>query len=179
MAGNSFGTRFRITSFGESHGKGIGVVVDGMPPGIEIDPAAIQLQLDRRKPGQSQVTTPRKEHDQVEILSGVFEGKSTGTPIAMFIANRNQKAETTTSTGTSTGLDMQISATTRNMASGTTGAVAGVREEKPRPGLPPGHLHVCSLKPGVSGSRHGPLRPQALGAKPAILPPWRKPDEGL
>ncbi|WP_020611617.1 chorismate synthase [Sediminispirochaeta bajacaliforniensis] len=92
MAGNSFGTRFRITSFGESHGKGIGVVVDGMPPGIEIAPAAIQFQLDRRKPGQSQVTTPRKENDQVEILSGVFKGKSTGTPIAMFIANRNQKS---------------------------------------------------------------------------------------
>jgi chorismate synthase len=92
MAGNSFGSRFSITTFGESHGKAIGVVVDGMPPSIPVDTAFIQRELDRRRPGQSSVTTPRKERDRVEILSGLFEGVSTGTPIAMVIANTDQKS---------------------------------------------------------------------------------------
>lgn len=89
---NSFGVRFRFTTFGESHGKAIGCVVDGVPAGLSIDEAFIQKQLDRRRPGQSKFTTARKEADQVEILSGVFEGKSTGTPIAMVIFNKDQKS---------------------------------------------------------------------------------------
>ena len=89
---NSFGIKFRITTFGESHGKAIGCVVDGVPAGLEIDEAFIQSELDRRKPGQSDLTTARKEGDRVEILSGVFEGKSTGTPIALVIFNQDQKS---------------------------------------------------------------------------------------
>ncbi len=91
MAGNTFGKLFKITTFGESHGKGIGVVIDGCPAGIELDLAHIQEQLDRRKPGQSKLVTQRKEADEFDILSGVFEGKTTGTPITLFIANTNQK----------------------------------------------------------------------------------------
>jgi len=91
MAGNIFGNLFKITTFGESHGRGIGVVIDGCPAGIELDLVYIQNQLNRRKPGQSKIVTQRKEADEFEILSGVFEGKTTGTPIALFIANTNQK----------------------------------------------------------------------------------------
>lgn len=92
MAGSSYGTIFRITTWGESHGKGVGVVVDGCPAGLELSEADIQLYLNRRKPGQSKFATPRKEDDTVEILSGVFEGKTTGTPISMVVWNRNQKS---------------------------------------------------------------------------------------
>jgi chorismate synthase len=90
---NSFGKRFVFTTFGESHGKALGCVVDGVPAGIEIDETFIQSELDRRKPGQNEFATARKEGDIVEILSGVFEGKSTGTPIAMVIFNTNQKSK--------------------------------------------------------------------------------------
>jgi len=90
---NSLGTLFRITTFGESHGAGIGVVIDGCPSGLDIDQAFIQTQLTRRKPGQSKITTQRKESDEYEILSGVFEGKSTGTPIAIMIWNRDAKSK--------------------------------------------------------------------------------------
>ena len=90
---NRFGIRFSFTTFGESHGKAIGCVVDGVPAGLEIDEAFIQSELDRRKPGQNAYATARKEADAVEILSGVFEGRSTGTPIAMVIYNTNQKSK--------------------------------------------------------------------------------------
>ncbi len=87
---NTLGNSFKITSFGESHGKAIGIVVDGMPANIDIDIQFIQQQLDKRKPGQSAITTQRKESDQFEIISGVFEGKSTGAPITILIPNTNQ-----------------------------------------------------------------------------------------
>ena len=90
MAGSSFGNIFKITTWGESHGKGVGVVVDGCPAGIPLCEEDIQIYLNRRKPGQSKFTTPRKEDDAVEILSGVFEGKTTGTPISMVVWNKNQ-----------------------------------------------------------------------------------------
>ena len=90
---NSFGTLFKITTFGESHGKALGVTIDGCPAGIEIDESFIQSELERRKPGQSKITTQRKEPDSFEILSGVFEGKSTGTPLAMVIHNTDQKSK--------------------------------------------------------------------------------------
>ncbi|MCL4117581.1 UNVERIFIED_CONTAM: hypothetical protein GTU68_001677 [Idotea baltica] len=93
MAGNVFGTLFKISTFGESHGKGIGVVIDGCPAGLKIDLPFIQSELERRKPGQSKIVTQRKEGDEVEILSGVFEGIATGTPIAMFIKNKDQKSK--------------------------------------------------------------------------------------
>ncbi len=90
---NSFGKRFVFTTFGESHGRALGCVVDGVPAGIEIDEKFIQSELDRRKPGQNEFATARKEGDVVEILSGIFEGVSTGTPIAMVIFNTNQKSK--------------------------------------------------------------------------------------
>jgi chorismate synthase len=91
MAGNVLGNHFRITTFGESHGRAIGAVIDGVRPGLPIDLAFIQHELDRRRPGQSKVTTTRNEADRVEILSGVYEGKTTGTPICMIIWNTDQK----------------------------------------------------------------------------------------
>ena len=89
---NSFGKIFKFTTFGESHGKAIGVVVDGVPAGIKIDENFIQSEMDRRKPGKNRFATARSEDDKVEILSGVFEGVSTGTPISMVIFNKNQKS---------------------------------------------------------------------------------------
>jgi len=91
--GNSFGKLFRISTFGESHGAAIGVIIDGCPAGLEIDESFIQSELDRRKPGQSKITTQRKEDDTFEILSGVFEGKSTGAPIAIVIENQDQRSK--------------------------------------------------------------------------------------
>ena len=93
MAGNSFGHLFRLTTFGESHGKALGGIIDGCPAGIELDLEQIQLELNRRKPGQSAIVTQRKEPDTVEIYSGVFEGKTTGTPIGFAIHNTNQKSK--------------------------------------------------------------------------------------
>lgn len=87
---NTFGRIYRLTSFGESHGQGIGGVIDGCPAGVKLDMEFIQAELDRRRPGQSSITTPRKEADKVEFLSGVFEGKTTGTPIGFLIRNDNQ-----------------------------------------------------------------------------------------
>ena len=86
---NSFGNIFRLTTFGESHGLAVGGVVDGMPSGIPVDEAYIQSELDRRRPGQSRITTPRDEKDKVKILSGVFRGVSTGTPIGFLVENTN------------------------------------------------------------------------------------------
>ena len=91
MAGNSYGTLFRITTFGESHGESLGGIIDGCPPGLELDLNAIYLDLQRRKPGQSSIVSQRKEEDEVQLLSGIFEGKTTGTPIGFIIKNTNQK----------------------------------------------------------------------------------------
>jgi len=90
---SSFGQLFRVTTFGESHGPAVGVVVDGLPPGIDIDVTLIQRELDRRRPGQSALTTQRQEADQVQVLSGLFEGKSLGTPIAMLVANTDARSK--------------------------------------------------------------------------------------
>lgn len=93
MAGNTFGEMFKITTFGESHGAAVGVIVDGVTPGVEMDEAYIQIQMDRRKPGQSSVTSPRKEYDIVHILSGVFEGRTTGTPLFVILHNHDMRPE--------------------------------------------------------------------------------------
>ncbi|GAC1370103.1 MAG: chorismate synthase [Hymenobacter sp.] len=90
---NTFGTLFRITTFGESHGAGIGVIIDGCPAGVAVEAAHIQAALDRRRPGQSDLTTPRKEADTVQIQSGLFEGLTTGTPISLFIPNADQRSD--------------------------------------------------------------------------------------
>ncbi len=93
MSGNTLGLVFSVTSFGESHGPGIGCIVDGCPPGLALCAADIQLDLDRRKPGTSRHVTQRRESDTVEILSGVFDGKTTGTPIALLIRNEDQRSK--------------------------------------------------------------------------------------
>ncbi|MNJ95042.1 Chorismate synthase [compost metagenome] len=93
MAGNTFGKIFTLTTFGESHGDAIGGIIDGCPPGITLDIEAIQKDLDRRKPGQSSIVTQRKENDEVQFLSGIFEGKTTGTPIGFIVPNTNQKSD--------------------------------------------------------------------------------------
>lgn len=93
MAGSSFGRQFVVSTWGESHGKGIGVVIDGCPAGLFLCEEVIQPYLDRRKPGQTKYATPRKEEDKVEILSGVFEGKTTGTPISMIVYNQSQRSK--------------------------------------------------------------------------------------
>ena len=91
--GNTFGHLFRVTTFGESHGGGVGVVVDGCPPRLKISTEEIQFELDRRRPGQSKITTPRKEADRCEILSGIFEGQTTGTPISILVRNQDQRSQ--------------------------------------------------------------------------------------
>lgn len=93
MSGNTFGSLFKLTSFGESHGKAVGGVIEGVMPGMELDEEFIQSELNRRKPGQSSITTPRDEDDRVEFLSGVFEGKTTGTPIGFLIWNKDQRSK--------------------------------------------------------------------------------------
>ena len=92
MAGSTYGTLFRITTWGESHGPAIGVVIDGCPSGLSLSEEDIQKQLDRRKPGQSKFTTKRNESDTVQILSGVFEGKTTGTPISVIVYNQDPRS---------------------------------------------------------------------------------------
>lgn len=92
MSGNTFGHLFRVTTFGESHGPGLGVIIDGVPAGLRLDPEQIQHDLDRRRPGQSKVSTMRKEADEVEILSGVMDGVTTGTALAMLIRNTDQRS---------------------------------------------------------------------------------------
>lgn len=93
MAGNTFGEVFKVTTYGESHGPAIGVVIDGVPPGIALTESDIQFDLDRRRPGQSKITTQRQEDDKAEILSGVFEGKTTGTALAMLIRNKDHRSK--------------------------------------------------------------------------------------
>ena len=123
MAGSNTGTIFQITTWGESHGKGVGVVVDGCPSGLPLSEEDIQIYLNRRKPGQSKYTTPRTEADRVEILSGVFEGHTTGTPISMIVRNENQHSKTTVILPAVTVRDMQITVLMPNTASGITAAV--------------------------------------------------------
>src|SRR6185369_12214410 len=93
MAGNSFGELFRITTFGESHGGSVGVVIDGCPPGLAISQADIQKELDRRRPGQSSITTPRSEYDEIHIMSGVYEGTTTGMPIMLVAQNKDTRSQ--------------------------------------------------------------------------------------
>jgi hypothetical protein len=91
--GSTYGSAFRVTTFGESHGKGVGCIIDGVPPRLNISEEEIQLELDRRRPGQSIITTPRKEEDRAEILSGVYNGVTLGTPIAIVVRNKDQKSQ--------------------------------------------------------------------------------------
>ena len=121
MSGNTLGTLFAITSFGESHGPAIGCVVDGCPPGMELSVADIQSDLDRRRPGTSRHVTQRQEADQVEILSGVYEGRTTGAPICLLIRNTDQRSKAQamliTAIGTSTAFVIRAAAAVRLPAS--------------------------------------------------------------
>jgi len=126
MAGSTIGNKFTITTWGESHGKALGVVVDGCPAGLPLCGEDIQIFLDRRKPGFSQFSTPRKESDTVEILSGIFEGKTTGTPISMMVRNTSQRSG---DYGDIQG--MQTTLLIRSMVSETIEAADDHQEERP------------------------------------------------
>ena len=115
MSGNSFGSSFIVTTFGESHGVALGCIVDGCPPGLELCEEDIQKELDKRKPGSSKYTTQRKEDDEVEILSGVFEGKTTGTPIGYLLEIRIKNLRTMINSKMFLGLLMQIMFIQKNM----------------------------------------------------------------
>lgn len=136
MAGSSFGNLFRITTWGESHGKGIGVVVDGCPAGLSLCEEDIQKFLDRRKPGQSKFTTQRRESDTVEILSGVFEGKTTGTPISMMVWNKDQHSADYSEIASYYRPDMPISVLTKNTDFVITAAADVPRGAKRSDALP-------------------------------------------
>ena len=132
MAGSTFGTLFRMTTWGETHGKGVGVVVDGCPAGLSLCEEDVQKYLNRRKPGQSKYTTKRKEDDQVEILSGVFEGKTTGTPISMAVFNKDQHQKIIRQLKMYIVRDMQIIHLIRNMVFVITAVVDVLQEERQR-----------------------------------------------
>ena len=129
MNQSSFGNKFTVTTWGESHGKALGAVVDGCPAGLPLCEEDIQIFLDRRKPGQSRYTTARKEGDLVEILSGVFEGKTTGTPISLMVKNTDQRSRDYGNIPTARG--MQIILLTRNTDSAITVEVADLPGAKP------------------------------------------------
>ena len=131
MAGSTLGTIWKITTWGESHGAGVGVVIDGCPAGLPLTEEDVQSYLDRRKPGQSRFTTQRQEGDNVEILSGVFEGCTTGTPIAMFVKNQDQRSKITAILWNFTALDTQTTLLIRNTVFGIIEAAAGLLEGKP------------------------------------------------
>ena len=131
MNKSTFGKLFTVTTWGESHGKALGAVVDGCPAGLELDESHIQKYLNRRKPGQSRYTTARKEGDQVEILSGVFEGKTTGTPISLMVRNMDQRSGDYGNIAYSYRPGHADLPLIPNMASGITGAAGVPPEEKP------------------------------------------------
>lgn len=130
MAGSSFGTLFCMTTWGETHGKGVGVVVDGCPAGLSLCEEDIQKYLNRRKPGQSKYTTKRKEDDKVEILSGVFEGKTTGTPISMAVLIKTSIQKITLQSRIFTVRAMQIIHLIRSMVSVIIAVAAVLQEER-------------------------------------------------
>jgi chorismate synthase len=137
MAGNTFGSLFCVTSFGESHGPAIGCVVDGCPPGMELNAADIQHELDRRKPGTSRHVTQRRESDTVEILSGVFEGRTTGTPIALLIRNEDQRSKDYGDIAEKFRPGHADYTYWQNTASATIAAAAAPRRARPRCASPP------------------------------------------
>ena len=130
MAGSSFGEAFRISTWGESHGAALGVVVDGVPAGLRLDTNRIQEFMDRRKPGQSKFTTARKEADAIEILSGVFEGKTTGTPISMMVRNADQHSKDYSNIAEIFRPGMRITLFMKNMESEIIAAAADPAAER-------------------------------------------------
>lgn len=142
MAGSTYGNVFRIMTWGESHGKGVGVTIDGCPAGLALCEEDIQKYLDRRKPGQSRYATARKEGDQVEILSGVFEGKTTGTPIAMMVKNTDHRSHDYSAIMDVYRPDTRITVLMKNTGSGITGGGGRSSARKPLPGWQWERLHA-------------------------------------
>jgi len=132
MAGNSIGQLFKVSTFGESHGVALGGVVDGTPAGLEITEADLQIDLDRRKPGQSRYTTQRREDDQIKILSGVFEGKTTGTSIGLLIENTDQRSKDYGKIKMCFAQVMAITLTGTNTACAIIAAVVALLRVKPQ-----------------------------------------------
>lgn len=128
MAGSIYGDIFTVSTWGESHGKGLGVVVDGCPAGLSLCEEDVQYFLDRRKPGETKYSTPRKEGDKVKILSGIFEGKTTGTPIAMMVENTSQKSADYSEIASYYRPGHADYTFDKNTGSGTTGAEGDHRE---------------------------------------------------
>ena len=137
MSQSTFGKKFTVTTWGESHGKALGTVVDGVPAGLFLTEADIQAYLDRRKPGQSRYTTARNEGDEVEILSGIFEGQTTGTPISMIVRNKDQRSRDYGNIAQTYRPDMQILVLTVNMVFATTEAADVPLDVRPSAELPP------------------------------------------
>jgi chorismate synthase len=127
MSGNTFGQLFAVTNFGESHGPAIGCVIDGCPPGMDLSEADIQPDLDRRRPGTSKFVTQRNEPDAVQILSGVYQGKTTGTPICLLITTPTSAARTTATSCKPSARATPTTATGASTASATRAAVAALR----------------------------------------------------
>ncbi len=140
MSGNTFGKLFTVTTFGESHGPALGAIVDGCPPGLALSEADLQRDLDRRRPGSSRHTTQRREPDQVKILSGVFEGRTTGTPIGLAIENPTSAPRTTPRSRRSSAPRMPTTPITTSTAFATTAAAAVPARVRPR----------CASLPGPS-----------------------------
>ena len=140
MAGNTFGKFFTVSIFGESHGIALGGVVDGCPPGLALCEEDLQVDLDRRKPGTSRYTTARREDDEVQILSGVFEGKTTGTSIGLLIKNKDQRSQDYSNIANRFARGMRIIPTSKNTVCETTAEVAAHRLARLRFGLPRGGL---------------------------------------
>jgi chorismate synthase len=137
MSGNTFGTLFAVTNFGESHGPAIGCVIDGCPPGMELSAADIQPDLDRRRPGTSRHVTQRQEADQVEILSGVYEGRTTGTPICLLIRNTDQRSKDYSAIARPSARATPTTPTCRSTACAIRAAAAGPRPASRRQWWPP------------------------------------------
>ena len=135
MAGSIYGRLFQISTWGESHGKGIGVVIDGCPAGLSLSEEDIQVYLDRRKPGQSQFTTGRKESDMAQIWSGVFEGRTTGTPISILVQNQDQRSRDYGNIMNTYRRDTQIIHLMKSMVSVITEEGDALPEEKLLPEL--------------------------------------------
>ena len=140
MAGNTIGQLFRVTTFGESHGLALGCIVDGVPPGIPLTEADLQHDLDRRRPGTSRYTTQRREPDQVKILSGVFEGVTTGTSIGLLIENTDQRSQDYGAIKDVSARDTLTTPTSRNMACATIAAAVVPLRVKPPCAWPQGRL---------------------------------------
>src|SRR3954465_42617 len=134
---NSFGKIFSISTWGESHGPSVGVVIDGVPPALPLNESEVQADLDRRRPGQSEITTPRKEADAVEFLSGLFEGRTTGHPIAMLVRTPTPGPGPTTRCAGLSGPRTPISLTRPNMASAIIAAADAPPRAKPSAVWPP------------------------------------------